>query len=452
MTTVSFPGLGIGEFTMDKVALAFTIFGKPVEIRWYGIIITLGIILAILYALMRSKQEGISTDDLLDIGIFAIIFAIVGARIYYVLTYGISNFIVHDAEGKVRAWDSFVNIIAVWNGGIAIYGAIIAGGITVYLVCRHKKIKCTRAFDAIAPAVMIGQILGRWGNFVNGEAHGGIVNSSSPLYFLRMGLLPNEDSLTRMYYYHPTFLYESVWNLIGFLIINALYKKKKFDGQVFLEYITWYGFGRMFIEGLRTDSLYIGVFRVSQLVGFACFVVGGALLVRGLILAKRAECLTQDYEPVYKRFIKQKPVVKTAVAGTAQAESPVQPETTDKADSSEQSEADATEPETAKKTETIAEKPETTESTETIAEKPETTESTETIAEKPETTESMETVAEKPETAESAKTSEPSDPRKPEPTSDSHAYTAPASDNAPADTASADAAAADSTENDKNED
>ncbi len=423
MTTVSFPGLGIGEFTMDKVALAFTIFGKSVEIRWYGIIITLGIILAILYSLMRSKQEGISTDDLLDIGIFAIIFAIVGARIYYVLTYGISNFIVHDADGKVRVWDSFVSIIAVWNGGIAIYGAIIAGGITVYLVCRHKKIKCTRALDAIAPAVMIGQILGRWGNFVNGEAHGGIVNSSSPLYFLRMGLLPNEDSLTRMYYYHPTFLYESVWNLIGFLIINALYKKKKFDGQVFLEYITWYGFGRMFIEGLRTDSLYIGVFRVSQLVGFACFVVGGALLVRGLILAKRAECLTQDYEPVYKRFIKQKPVVKAAAAGTAQAESPAQPETADQSDSAEQPETVAAEPktaETAKKTETVAEK--------------------------------TEAVAEKPDTAETAKTSEASEPRKPEATSDSTADTAPASDNAPADIVVTDTTASNSHENDKNED
>lgn len=319
MTTVSFPGLGIGEFTMNKVAIAFTLFNKSIEIRWYGIIITLGIVLAILYALYRSKQEGISSEDLLDIGIFAIVFAIIGARTYYVLTYGIQHFLIYDADKKLKIWDSFVNIIAVWNGGIAIYGAIIAGAITVYLVCRHKKIKYTLAFDAISPAVMIGQILGRWGNFVNGEAHGGIVSSASPLYFLRMGLLPNEDSLTKMNYYHPTFLYESVWNLIGFLIINAFYKKKKFDGQIFLEYITWYGFGRMFVEGLRTDSLMIGVFRVSQLVGFACFIVGGALLVRGFILAKRAECLTQDYEPVYKRFIKKSIVGASEGANVASA-------------------------------------------------------------------------------------------------------------------------------------
>lgn len=321
-TTVSFPGLGIGEFTMDKVAVAFEIFGKPVEIRWYGILITLGIVLAILYSLVRARREGISTDDLLDIGIFAIIFAIVGARTYYVLTYGISNFFVYDAEGKIKLWKTIVSIIAVWEGGIAIYGAIIAGALTVYLVCRHKKIKFTRAFDAISPAVMIGQIIGRWGNFVNGEAHGCVVNSSSPLYFLRMGLLPNEDSYTKMYYYHPTFLYESVWNLIGFLLINAFYKKKKFDGQIFLEYITWYGFGRMFIEGLRTDSLMLGVFRVSQLVGFACFIAGGALLVRGFILAKRAECLTQDYEPVYKRFIKSTAPSSIKATATTAPEAP----------------------------------------------------------------------------------------------------------------------------------
>ncbi len=316
-TTVSFPGLGIGEFTMDKVAIAFELFGKPVEIRWYGIIITVGIVLAILYSLMRAHQEGISTDDLLDIGIFAIVCAMIGARTYYVLTYGISNFFVYGADGKLKLWDTFVSIIAIWNGGIAIYGAIIAGALAVYFACRHKKINHLRAFDAISPAVMIGQILGRWGNFVNGEAHGCVVNSSSPLYFLRMGLLPNEDSRTQMFYYHPTFLYESVWNLIGFLLINAFYKKKKFDGQIFLEYITWYGFGRMFIEGLRTDSLMIGVFRVSQLVGFACFVVGGALLVRGFILAKRAECLTQDYEPVYKRFVKNVAPIKATVSENA---------------------------------------------------------------------------------------------------------------------------------------
>lgn len=306
MTTVSFPGIGIGEFTMNEIALAFNLFGLAVEIRWYGILITLGILLAIVYALFRSKHEGIIVDDLLDIGIFAIIAGIIGARLYYVLTYGVGNFI-DTTSGTLwlRIYNSFVNIIAVWSGGIAIYGAVIGGALAVYLVCRRKKINFLKAFDAIAPGVMIGQIIGRWGNFVNGEAYGGAVREDSFLYFMRMGLVPNMDSYTRMYYYHPTFLYESLWNLLGFIIINALYKKKKFDGQVFLMYVTWYGFGRMFIEGLRTDSLYVGVFRISQVVGFCCFTVGSALIFMGMRNAKKRRLEHSDYVPVYPKLVKR---------------------------------------------------------------------------------------------------------------------------------------------------
>ena len=302
-TTVSFPGLGIGEFTMDKIAASFSLFGIDFEIRWYGVLITIGIILAIGYAARRAKQEGIITDDLLDMGIFAILFGVLGARTYYVLTYGISNFVVKNADGKLKLWDTFVSIIGIWNGGIAIYGAIIGGALAIYFVCRHKKIKFLKAFDAIVLGVMIGQIVGRWGNFVNGEAHGGVVNSASPLFWLRMGLQSVSGKMT---YVHPTFLYESFWNLIGFVLIHFIYnKKKKFDGQIFLMYITWYGFGRMFIEGLRTDSLMIGVLRISQVVGFLCFVVGLGLLIRGFINARRVACEGQEYEPVYKSFIKR---------------------------------------------------------------------------------------------------------------------------------------------------
>lgn len=308
MTTVSFPGIGIGEFTMNEIAFSFSVFGNPVEVRWYGILITLGIILAIIYAARRAGDEGIILDDLLDMGIFAIISGIVGARIYYVLTYGLSNFIVREGVGdaaRVNVWKTFVSLIGVWNGGIAIYGAIIGGALAVYLVCRRKKIKTPKALDAIAPAVMIGQILGRWGNFVNGEAYGYEVAESSLLYPFRMGVLPNIESSSVMHYFHPTFLYESLWNLAGFIIINLLYKKKKFDGQVFLMYITWYGFGRMLIEGLRTDSLYIGVFRISQVVGFCCFLAGAALILRGLIRAKKAAFEREEYEPVYPGFKKR---------------------------------------------------------------------------------------------------------------------------------------------------
>ena len=285
MINISFPGIGIDPFSLSPVA--FTVFG--IEIRWYGIIITTGIILAVLYAFYRSKQEGICEDDLLDMAIFAIPCAIIGARLYYVLT-------------SLHEFDSFGEVIAIWNGGIAIYGAIIAGAITILGVCKYKKIKVMKAFDMVSPAVMIGQILGRWGNFFNGEAYGAEVLQSSPFYFIRMGLAPNIKSYSVMHYFHPTFLYESLWNLLGFIIINALYKKKKFDGQVFLMYITWYGFGRMLIEGLRTDSLYVGVFRISQVVGFVCFVVGAILLIYNLTKARRAAITAGDYDAAYPKL------------------------------------------------------------------------------------------------------------------------------------------------------
>jgi len=283
MVTISFPGLGIDSFNINPVA--FTLFDK-LEIRWYGLIITVGIILAFAYCAYRAKQEGIVFDHLLDIAIFTIIFGVIGARAYYVLT-------------SLDKYDSFWEMLDIRQGGLAIYGAVIAGAITVYVVCRHKKIAPLKMMDAAAPGVMIGQILGRWGNFCNGEAYGSEVLEGSFLYPLRMGLIPNIESAKEMHYFHPTFFYESMWNLLGFILIHLLYKKKKFDGQVVLMYITWYGFGRMFIEGLRTDSLYVGVFRISQVVGFLCFVIGTVLLIVNLVKAHRAKLTAKDYAPAY---------------------------------------------------------------------------------------------------------------------------------------------------------
>ncbi len=267
MVTIAFPGLGIEPFTINKIAFTVPIFGG-VEVRWYGLIITFGIILAFMYAWYRSKQERVAIDDLLDIAIYAVIFAVIGARIYYVLFDIIGN-------GAGDNYRSFIDYIAIWRGGIAIYGAIIGGALSIYVVCKCKKIKWQRVFDMVSPGVMIGQIIGRWGNFFNGEAFGGVPQEGTFLYRFRM-------EVAQDYWYsgvtaHPTFFYESFWNLIGFLIINAIYKKKRFDGEVFLWYITWYGFGRMLVEGLRTDSLWLGRIRISQLVGALCFVVGLAL-------------------------------------------------------------------------------------------------------------------------------------------------------------------------------
>jgi len=166
-----------------------------------------------------------------------------------------------------------------------------------------------KAYDMVVPAVMIGQIIGRWGNFFNCEAYGRLTDAPwrmcSPKIakeLLRNGLIDNtayQNVLDGVLGAHPTFFYESLWNVIGFVIINLLYKKKKFDGQVFLMYITWYGFGRMLIEGLRTDSLYVGVFRISQVVGFVCFVAGGTLLIINLVKARRAALAEGDYTPSF---------------------------------------------------------------------------------------------------------------------------------------------------------
>lgn len=266
--TLAFPGLGIGDFVVNKVALTIPLFGG-IEIRWYGLLITMGMVLAFLYAYYRCKNVGISMDDLLDFAIFGILAGVIGARLYYVIFY----------EGH---YDSFIDVIAIWNGGLAIYGGIIGGALALFLVSKYKKISFLKLFDCVAPGVMIAQAMGRWGNFCNGEAYGGIVSSDSPLYFLRMGVYPHLHDyldIPGMIYVHPTFFYESLWNFVGFILINIFYKKKKFDGEIFFWYIAWYGFGRMFIEGLRTDSLWIGPFRASQVVGLLCFLVGTAFVV-----------------------------------------------------------------------------------------------------------------------------------------------------------------------------
>ena len=261
--TVSFPGLGIEEFDLNKIAFAI---GK-LEIRWYGIFVTLGMVIAVLYTFYRARKKNVSTDDLLDLSLFTIFFGVIGARLYYVITYGGYTF-----------WEIF----QIWNGGLAIYGGIIGGILAIYGVCRYKKLNFLGMIDCIGPGVMIAQAIGRWGNFFNGEAHGGIVEEGSALYFLRMGLYPNELT-SGMAYVHPTFLYESLWNVVGFILINLFYKKKRFDGEVAFWYLAWYGFGRMLIEGLRTDSLMIGPFRISQLVGLLCFLGCGTLAVWGRI-------------------------------------------------------------------------------------------------------------------------------------------------------------------------
>lgn len=277
--TVSFPGLGIEGGSISSVA--FTI-GENFSVMWYGVVIALGMLMAILYAAFRCKQSGISVDHLTDVAIFAIIFGVIGARLYYV-AFNPSGF------------KSLLDIIDIRSGGLAIYGGIIAGAITIIVCCYVKKLNWRTFYDCAAPGVMIAQAMGRWGNFFNGEAYGGLVSENSPLYFLRMGLISRNTyydfGTYSMVYVHPTFLYESIWNVIGFILINIFFKKKKFEGQNALYYFAWYGFGRMLIEGLRTDALYIGNtnIRVSQLLGCILFIISTALIIFGLIETKKKE-------------------------------------------------------------------------------------------------------------------------------------------------------------------
>jgi len=294
MSYISFPGLGIEPFHIDEIA--FTLFGRPVA--WYGILITCGMILAVLYALHICKFEGISSDDIIDFAFVVIVCGVLGARLYYVI-FKWDSYVVTDAQNfLMNIWETLKNVVAVWEGGLAIYGGIIAGILTALVYARKRKLKFIKLLDILAPCVWIGQVIGRWGNFINMEAYGG--ETSLPW---RMGLLYSylDNGVWDVEkYVHPTFLYESLWNLTALVLVLIFYKKKKFDGQICSIYFMWYGFGRMLIEGLRTDSLMLGNLRISQGVGFVSLILGIVLtivFVKKHQSSKAAE--DTDYTPVY---------------------------------------------------------------------------------------------------------------------------------------------------------
>ena len=258
MHTVAFPGLGL-EFEINSVA--FSIAG--IEVKWYGILITIGICLALFMFYRYAKnKEGLPEDHLYNLALITVPVSIVGARVMYVVT----------------EWDryrgDFLKMINIREGGLAIYGAIIFGIITVYTYSRITKLSTLKLMDAAAPAVMIGQAIGRWGNFMNAEAYG-----YSPGVETLPWRMEITDSLGRVTVAHPTFLYESLWNVVGFLLLHFLADKRKYDGQIALGYAAWYGLGRSWIEGLRVDSLYWGPFRVSQVLAAVTCVAAVSILI-----------------------------------------------------------------------------------------------------------------------------------------------------------------------------
>lgn len=263
LNRVSFPGLGL-EFKLNEIA--FTLGG--ISVRWYGIILCVGIISAFVYFLKRaSETEGIDPDHIYNITLITVIVAIIGARFTYVIT-------------NLDKYDNFWQMLNITEGGIAIYGAIIFGGVTVIIYSRIKELNTYAVLDSIAPAVMLGQIIGRWGNFVNAEAYGYSAGVEKLPWRMGIDNVRIDDVLrSDIEFVHPTFLYESLWNLLGFIIINLIYKKKKFNGQIFYLYILWYGIGRGFIEMLRTDSLYVFGLKLSVLIGFASFIIAIIMLI-----------------------------------------------------------------------------------------------------------------------------------------------------------------------------
>lgn len=219
------------------------------EIRLYGVMIALGLILAVVYGLRQKKRYGLNEDQILDGVLIIVPIAIICARLYYC----------------AFEWASYkenpVSILYIWKGGLAIYGAVIGAVISAIIYCRIRKIKIGAALDLTVLGFLIGQSIGRWGNFFNREAVGALAEGSK--LFTRMGLF--HDLSAKYEYFHPTFLYESLWNTVGFIGLHFFSKRRKYDGQIALLYCAWYGLGRAFIEGLRVDSLYVGPFRVSQL-------------------------------------------------------------------------------------------------------------------------------------------------------------------------------------------
>ena len=255
-SVISFPSLGIEWDPARSISIG------PLNIYLYGLIIATGLLLAVLYGCRRCRQFGLNEDTLTDGVLWVTPFAFLCARLYYCIFYW--------NEGGYAA--NPLSILYVWEGGLAIYGGVIGAIVGIIVFCKVKKISIGAVLDIVALGFLIGQTMGRWGKFFNREAFGAETDS-----FLRMGLYNTYTGMTE--YHHPTFLYESLWNLVGFVALHFLSKKRQYDGQIALGYAAWYGLGRVFIEGLRTDSLYIGAFRVSQLVAGASFVLAAAMLI-----------------------------------------------------------------------------------------------------------------------------------------------------------------------------
>ncbi len=277
---IGFEGIGILPFLMDRVAFSIGSF----DIYWYAVIITAGLILAVGFCMWQARRFDLTVDNVLDVLLWGLPIAVICARAYYVLF-------------KLDQYDSFAEMVNIRDGGLAIYGGVIGAFITGFVYCKIKKANMLALFDLGSFGFLIGQAVGRWGNFVNAEAFGEVTD-------LPWGMTINGNGP-----YHPTFLYESLWNVLGFILLLVFAKKLlKYHGEVSFLYFAWYGLGRFFIEGLRTDSLYLGPIRISQLLAAVFFVFGITFFVlsrKGIIIKLQDRILDRSakkqakYKPVY---------------------------------------------------------------------------------------------------------------------------------------------------------
>lgn len=273
---LTFPNL-FGGITLSYYQ-GFELFG--IKIYWYGVLITIGVILAYLYAMHRSKDFGLGKDRMFDVVFVALIGGFLGARIYYCV------FQTLDPNSGM-SFDFITTFTTIRDGGLAIYGGIIGGFLCGFIACKVRKVNFRAMADLAAMGFLIGQCIGRWGNFINQEAFGAVCSPDWVFGMTSTDIIQKSgfDAGTLV---HPCFLYESVWCLVGFIALHFYSKKlRTFDGEIALLYAAWYGLGRAWIEGLRTDSLMIGQFRVSQLVAGASFVVGTALVIVFKILTEK---------------------------------------------------------------------------------------------------------------------------------------------------------------------
>lgn len=252
--TIAFPGFGI---SLEINRVAFNILGK--DIYWYALILLSGFLLGLLFVYNTCEKRGVSKDTVFDISFWGLIFGLICARIYYVA------FDPESLDGN------FWNIFKIWNGGIAIYGSLIGAVGTALVYSLRHKLKPLKVFDVFVPGLLIGQIVGRWGNFVNAEVYGGITT------------LPWRMTINGAAGVHPLFLYESLWNLAGFVLVLLFRDKKKADGQVFFFYSLWYGAGRFFLEGMRQPQYILwvipNILGISQLVALIAVVFSVAVLI-----------------------------------------------------------------------------------------------------------------------------------------------------------------------------